>query len=234
VSQRHNKALAYLYRVFKTNPRKRAIAKKRRFKASRRVFKRRYTGRRRFSKPRRRRFAYDLSVKEEEFRKKKRRFRSKNYFLLYKLRTFYGNLRQRTLMRRGAGGKRNQNIWAGITPLLLEGRLDILLYRTGLVKSIFFARQFIRHQGVLINGRLTCTPNRQIQVGDVVSLSRTHYQPLFRFLLNRLKDRRVLMSLPPYLYMNYRIGAFTLVRPPQGGEIAFPFLANARIHRFSK
>lgn len=118
--------------------------------------------------------------------------------------------------------------------MLLEGRLDILLYRTGLVKSIFFARQFIRHQGVLVNGQLKYTPNLQVQVGDVVVLSRTHYLPLFRHFLRRLKGRRVLTSLPPYLAMNYRIGAFILVRPPRGGEISFPFLADARIHRFSR
>lgn len=92
------------------NPRKRAIAKRRQFRTSRQAFRSRYLKGRLRRRPRRPRFAYDLSVKEEEFKKKKRRFRSKGYFLLYKLRTFYGNLRQKTLIRRSAGGKRNQNL----------------------------------------------------------------------------------------------------------------------------
>lgn len=102
------------------------------------------------------------------------------------------------------------------------------MYRTNLFHTIFFAKQFIRHKGVLVNGLLLFSPNFQVQVGDIVTIPRPYYREFFYKFLEKLKTRRVLRNLPPYLEMNYRIGSFMILRLPRAGEIAYPFKAKAQ------
>jgi small subunit ribosomal protein S4 len=52
---------------------------------------------------------------------------------------------------------------------LLETRLDAVVMRSGLARTIYAARQYVSH-GHLVNGRRVNLPTYQTQVGDVVSL----------------------------------------------------------------
>ena len=54
--------------------------------------------------------------------------------------------------------------------LLLERRLDNVLYRLGLASSRAEARQWIRHRHVLVNGRLVDIPAYLVRQGAVVEL----------------------------------------------------------------
>lgn len=53
---------------------------------------------------------------------------------------------------------------------LLEGRLDTVAYRMGFGASRAEARQVVRHNGVLINGRRVDIPSYVLRPGDVVEL----------------------------------------------------------------
>jgi len=57
---------------------------------------------------------------------------------------------------------------------LLETRLDNVVYRLWLAKSINQARQFVGHGHVFVNGKRLNIPSYQVQVGDEVS-----YEPKF-------------------------------------------------------
>ena len=54
--------------------------------------------------------------------------------------------------------------------LLLERRLDSIVYRLGFATSRKEARQFVRHNHFLVNGRKVNIPSYQVRPGDVVEL----------------------------------------------------------------
>jgi small subunit ribosomal protein S4 len=53
---------------------------------------------------------------------------------------------------------------------LLESRLDAIVYRGGLARTIYAARQYVTHRHVTVNGQLINIPSYQVQVGDVVAV----------------------------------------------------------------
>lgn len=53
---------------------------------------------------------------------------------------------------------------------LLERRLDNVLRRCGLARTIWAARQIVAHGHVMINGRKTDRPSYSVEIGDVITL----------------------------------------------------------------
>jgi len=224
ISLKNNKSLNYLYNSFQANPLKRKLAKKKLAQVRKKKFKKIY----------KQKFLYEINTKDKEFKRNIRRFRSKERFNLYKLSVFYGNIKIKSFKPLLNIMAKNQRIWAGSAPFLLESRLDILLYRTNLFQSIFFIKQFIKHQGVLVNGLCLHETNYQLRVGDIVILPGNFYKDFYHHFLQRLQGDRVLRHVPKYLEMNYKIGAFTLIKLPRGDEVSFPFSVNTKTHWFNK
>jgi small subunit ribosomal protein S4 len=54
--------------------------------------------------------------------------------------------------------------------ILLETRLDNVLYRGGLARSRDESRQLVRHRHVQVNGRTVNIPSYRVRVGDVVTI----------------------------------------------------------------
>lgn len=54
---------------------------------------------------------------------------------------------------------------------LLESRLDSVAYRMGFGASRTEARQVVRHNGILVNGRRVNIPSYQVMPGDVVEVA---------------------------------------------------------------
>ena len=54
--------------------------------------------------------------------------------------------------------------------ILLECRLDNVVYRMGFASSRTQARQLVRHNTVVVNGKKVNIPSYQVKPGDVVSL----------------------------------------------------------------
>jgi small subunit ribosomal protein S4 len=54
--------------------------------------------------------------------------------------------------------------------LLLERRLDAMVLRGGLAKTIYAARQYVAHGHILVNGRKVDIPSYQVKVGDVIQV----------------------------------------------------------------
>lgn len=55
--------------------------------------------------------------------------------------------------------------------LLLEKRLDNVIYRLGFAPSRNSARQIVRHRHILVNDKLVDIPSYQIKVGDVIKVA---------------------------------------------------------------
>ncbi len=54
---------------------------------------------------------------------------------------------------------------------ILESRLDTVTYRMGFAASRAEARQVVRHNGILVNGKRVNIPSYQVRPGDVVSVA---------------------------------------------------------------
>lgn len=53
---------------------------------------------------------------------------------------------------------------------LLERRLDAMVLRGGLAKTIYAARQYVAHGHVTVNGKKVNIPSYQVKVGDVIQV----------------------------------------------------------------
>lgn len=63
--------------------------------------------------------------------------------------------------------------------ILLETRLDALVFRMGFARTIFAARQYVAHGHFAVNGVRSFSPSRLIKAGDVISVrerSKNHVQ----------------------------------------------------------
>jgi small subunit ribosomal protein S4 len=54
---------------------------------------------------------------------------------------------------------------------LLETRLDATVYRAGLARSIYQARQFVSHGHILVNGKTVNFPSKRLKTNDIVTVS---------------------------------------------------------------
>jgi small subunit ribosomal protein S4 len=96
----------------------------------------------------------------------------------------------------------------------LETRLDALVYRSGLARSIFAARQYVSHRHVLVNGERVSVPSIAISPGDVVQI-REKSRTMDAFLDPRLTQ----VVVPDYLSVNREEFSFSLNRVPESHQI---------------
>lgn len=54
--------------------------------------------------------------------------------------------------------------------VLLEGRLDNVVYRMGFAATRAEARQLVNHKAIVVNGRVVNIPSFQVSVNDVVAI----------------------------------------------------------------
>ena len=87
-----------------------------------------------------------------------------------KIRRTYGVL-ERQFRRVYVEADRAKGITGENLLQLLESRLDTVAYRMGFGASRTEARQIVRHNGILVNGRRVNIPSFQCRPGDVVEVA---------------------------------------------------------------
>lgn len=76
--------------------------------------------------------------------------------------------------------------------VLLESRLDNVVYRLGLASSRAHARQIVQHGHVMLNGRKTSSPSALVTAGDAVSIRpESMRRTYFKDLRQDIDDRQV-------------------------------------------
>lgn len=79
---------------------------------------------------------------------------------------------------------------------LLESRLDAIVFRAGLARSIYAARQYVTHGHVEVNGKKVDIPSYQVSVNDVVSVrEKSRKLPCFQDAIRQAVP-------PPYLELS--------------------------------
>ncbi len=87
-----------------------------------------------------------------------------------KIRRTYGVL-ERQFRKTFAEAERKKGQTGENLLQLLESRLDSIAYRMGFGASRAEARQIVRHNGVLVNGKRVNIPSYNLRPGDVVQLA---------------------------------------------------------------
>lgn len=99
---------------------------------------------------------------------------------------------------------------------LLEGRLDSVAYRMGFGVSRAEARQVVRHNGVLVNGRRVNIPSYVVQPGDVVELTeRVRGTLRVKAALEAAEGR----GFPEWIEVDVKAGKGTFKAYPQRAEL---------------
>ncbi|HUU40439.1 MAG TPA: 30S ribosomal protein S4, partial [Desulfatiglandales bacterium] len=86
-----------------------------------------------------------------------------------KAKRIYGIL-ERQFRRYYEMAERQKGITGTNLLVLLERRLDNIVYRMGFASSRNQARQFVRHNHFTVNGKKVNIPSCQINIGDVVEV----------------------------------------------------------------
>lgn len=87
-----------------------------------------------------------------------------------KIRRIYG-MNERPFQNLYADASRSPGNTGARLLQLLETRLDQVVYKIGLSASSTEARQLVRHNGVLVNGKRVNIPSFRVSAGDVVEPS---------------------------------------------------------------
>lgn len=86
-----------------------------------------------------------------------------------KVKRMYGVL-ERQFRRYFAEAERRKGNTGTTLLLLLESRLDNVVYRMGFGSTRAEARQLVSHQGITVNGNVVNIPSYSVKVGDVVAV----------------------------------------------------------------
>jgi ribosomal protein S4 len=87
-----------------------------------------------------------------------------------KLTLFYGHLSKKQLKNLLSQSKCYQGYFSKNFFSILERRLDVLLYRSGLVKNIITARQLISHKKIMVNNQILNIASYQVNPGDIIAI----------------------------------------------------------------
>jgi len=101
--------------------------------------------------------------------------------------------------------------------ILLERRLDNIVYRAGLASTIWQARQFVGHGHIDINGRRLDLPSYQVQEGDVISV-----REKMRRNVHVQEAKESAGTIPPYLSVDNDNLTATFMREPEQRDIQVP------------
>jgi small subunit ribosomal protein S4 len=137
-----------------------------------------------------------------------------------KLKKYYGDISEKQFRRvyteaMSTKGDTSENLVG-----LLEQRLDAVVYRMGVVPTIFAARQFVNHGHIKVNGKRVNIPSYKIQPGDEVEVKEKSRQlPL---VLEAMQNAE--RTVPEYIDFDEKNLKGKYTRIPTFSEIPYPVM----------
>ncbi|MDR3357358.1 MAG: 30S ribosomal protein S4 [Desulfovibrio sp.] len=115
--------------------------------------------------------------------------------------------------------------------IILERRLDNVVYRLGFANSRNQARQLVRHGIFTLNGRKVNIPSLQVKIGDVVAVPEKNRKiPVFAGAQETIAGR----GCPVWLESASADFKGTVKALPQRGDIQFPVNEQLIVELYSK
>jgi small subunit ribosomal protein S4 len=132
-----------------------------------------------------------------------------------KAKRVYGVL-ERQFRRYFREAERQRGLTGANLLILLESRLDNVVYRLGFAASRPQARQLVRHGHVEVNGRKTDIPSYLVEPGDVIGVrQRSRQKTYFKDVALDLEHRAV----PQWLARDDQAMTGTVLAQPERGDI---------------
>jgi len=114
---------------------------------------------------------------------------------------------------------------------LLEARLDATTYRIGFAGSRAEARQLVRHNGILVNGKRVNIPSYTLKPGDTIELTETSRTQLrVKAALEAAESR----GFPEWVSVDAKAGKATFKAMPQRSELSPTLNEGLVIELYSK
>ena len=112
---------------------------------------------------------------------------------------------------------------------LLERRLDSVVYRSGLVSTIWQAKQLVSHGNIFVNGKKCDKGGNLLRAGDKVSVNPALFaKEIYKTIVNEKS------SVVPYLSVDYKSGEASLVSVPQRSDIPVNINPELIVEYFAK
>jgi ribosomal protein S4 len=201
----------------------------------------------RFSSKPRNKFLVDYTKPKNyeklKARVKRRTFNSQRIINFRKFRKFYSTLTVQQFKRLVSfvnfSSKRGSLVNNFIT--FIESRLDVMLFRSGLVTSLFMSKHFIIHKHILVNNAVSCFPNRNLNLLDLISFNTLSFNSVLQNVklnyvkrwLNYIKSGKkkrqkrkvnlMLLNLPSYIEVDFKAFSFILIADIFRKNVFYPF-----------
>lgn len=115
--------------------------------------------------------------------------------------------------------------------ILLERRIDNVIFRLGFANTRRQARQIVRHGHITVNGKRLDIPSALVKVGDVVEVcEKSQSNELFKM----LKETNNALSAPAWLESDQTALKGNVVRFPSRDEIDVPINEQSIIELYSR
>jgi len=104
--------------------------------------------------------------------------------------------------------------------ILLEKRLDNVVYRSGIASTRAFARQLVTHGHIVVNGKKIDVPSYSVKKGDVISIREgSKNKAVFQDLDKTLKSAKI----PAWLKLDSSKNTIEVVGEPKNPDPFFNF-----------
>lgn len=115
--------------------------------------------------------------------------------------------------------------------IMLEKRLDNVVYRLGFARSRAEARQVVRHNHIKVNGKKVNIPSYIVKIGDVIEVKRED-EPIQRFKdIVEVTSSRI---VPEWLNSDHANYKGTVLSEPQRSQIDSPINETLIVELYSK
>jgi small subunit ribosomal protein S4 len=115
--------------------------------------------------------------------------------------------------------------------ILLERRLDNAIFRIGFASSRNQARQIVRHNHILVNGKKVNIPSFQVSVDDVISLKE---KSRANAAINENLEAVVRRGVPSWLELDKDNFKATVKALPNREELTMPMQEQLIVELYSK
>ena len=135
-----------------------------------------------------------------------------------KLKGYYANISERQFHRYYDEASRRQGDTGENLILLLESRLDAVVYRMKFVPTMFASRQVINHGHVKVNGHRVNISSYRVRPGDVVEIRDASKQ--MALILEAIESGE--REIPDYIDVDHKAMRGTYIRLPKLADVPYP------------
>jgi small subunit ribosomal protein S4 len=137
-----------------------------------------------------------------------------------KLKGYYGSITERQFRRIYQEAARRKGDTGENLIAILESRLDTVVYRMGIVPTVFAARQFVSHGHVKVNGKRVNIASYSVQEGDEVEVKEKSRQMAMLVESQQNPER----SVPDYIEFDGKEFKGKFVRAPKLADVPYPVM----------